>query len=281
MYRLTPPRILTVATHFSTIGLNIQSDAELLDCVERIMPDTEKVESPHGTYHRWVDPSGAELWIQLNAENELVGVNPHFGGRSRVRVLLTHPIEGVSANPLDGRFHGWADPAKATPECSGAYPFLFDAPDAACHQALTFPSEVDVQVAAFAHDVQVFANSRAFDATQTGDTWQTPQSFIPSGMMGAAHAGKAEAAFNGLVIRSERRTNRLSGGEFIWSLVNSTGGTFDIVADVELLPKPPPAGAVISGGFWLSGRINGCAAPSTQILATDGWKRARRIQQHT
>jgi hypothetical protein len=270
-----------VATHFSTIGLIINTDAELLACVEQVMPSAEKLESPHGTYYRWADPSGAELWIQTNAENELIGVNPHFGGRSRVKVLLTHAIDGASPNPLDGRFHGWADPAKATPDSSGAYPFLFDAPDAACHQGLTFPSEVDVQVAAFAHDIQVFANPKAFEATQTGDTWHTSQSFIPSGLMGSSHAGRAEAAFNGHVIRSERRANRLSGAEFVWCLVSSTGGTFDVVADVELLPKLPPAGAVICGGFWLTGRINGCMAPTAQILASDSWKRVRRVQQHT
>src|SRR6266487_2319831 len=142
-----------VATHFSTIGLSIHTDAELLECVERIMPDAEKFPTPLGTYLRWADPSGAELWIQLDAENELIGVNPHFGGRSRVRVLLTHSIDTGNPNTLDGRFHGWADPTKATAEHSGAYPFLFDAPDAACHRELTFPTEVDVQVAAFAHDI--------------------------------------------------------------------------------------------------------------------------------
>ena len=57
------------------------------------MPDAERFLSDIGTYLRWADPSGAELWIQLNAENEVIGVNPHFGGRSRVRVLLTHSIE--------------------------------------------------------------------------------------------------------------------------------------------------------------------------------------------
>jgi len=268
-----------VATHFSTIGMPIDTDAELLQCVERIMPDAEKIPTPHGTYFRWGDPSGAELWIQLNPENELVGVNPHFGGRARVRVLLTHFLDTGNPNPLEGRFHGWADPTKAVAEQSGAYPFLCDAPDAACHLGLTFPTEVDVQVAAFAHDIQVFANPKAFDATQTSDAWQTSQTFVPSGLLGAANEGRAEASFNGHVLRTERRTNRLTGVEFVWCLVNSTGGTFDVVADPELLPKLPPVGGVISGGFWLTGRIGACAPASTQILASDSWKRRRRLER--
>jgi hypothetical protein len=268
-----------VASHFSTIGLAIGTDAELIECVERVLPDTEKFETPHGTYHRWVDPSGAELWIQLNAENELVGVNPHFGGRSRVRVFLTHTLDTGNPNVLDARYHGWADPAKATPECSGAYPFLFDAPDAACHLDQQFPSEVDVQIAAFAHDIQVFANPKAFDAGQTGDSWHTSQSFIPSGLLGAANERRAEASFNGHVMRVERRTNHLTGIEFVWCLVTSTGGTFDVVVDPELLPRVPNIGGVISGAFWLSGRIGACAVTGPQIVANDGWKRGRSLER--
>jgi hypothetical protein len=267
-----------VATHFSTIGLAIQTDADLLEIIERILPTAEKFPTPSGTYHRWRDPSGAELWIQFNAENELVGVNPHFGGRSRVRALLTHSIESGSPGTLDGRFSGWADPAKATPESSGAYPFLFDAPDAVCHHALEMPSEVDIQVAAFVHDIQVYANSRAYDATQTSDQWHTSDTFIPSGLMGGSEL-KAEAAFNGHVIAVERRTNQLTGVEFVWCLVRSTGGTFDVVADPEVLPGQPPVGGVISGSFWLSGRIGACEAPSTNIQATDTWKRRRTLER--
>ena len=200
-----------MATHFSTIGLSIQTDAELVECIERILPTAEKFPTPSGTYHRWRDPSGAELWIQFNAENELVGVNPHFGGRSRVRALLTHSIASGSPGTLDGRFSGWADPAKATPESSGAYPFLFDAPDAACHHALEMPSEVDIQVAAFVHDIQVYANSRAYDATQTSDQWHTSDTFIPSGLMGGSEL-KAEAAFNGHVIAVERQNQSAHRG---------------------------------------------------------------------
>jgi hypothetical protein len=257
--------------------LSINTDSELLECVERVMPDAERLATPNGTYLRWVDASGAELWIQLNPEDELIGVNPHFGGRSHVRVLLTHTMDTGSPSALDGRFHGWADPTKAEADQSGAYPFLFDAPDAACHAELELPTEIDVQVAAFAHDVQVYATPKAYEASQTGDGWHTSQAFIPSGLMGSGRGARAEAAFTGHIVRTERRTNRLTGSEFAWCLVNSTGGTFDVVADPELLPQLPPVGGVITGTFWLTGRIGGCVK-STQILASEGWKRTAKAE---
>jgi hypothetical protein len=264
-----------VATHFSTIGLPITTDNELIELIERVMDAAERLPTPLGTYLRWADPSGAELWIQLNAAGELVGVNPHFGGRSRVRVLLTDRLDAGSPDTLDGRFHGWADPERAEREQSGAYPFLFDAPDAACHAELELPVEIDVQIAAFAHDLQVFANPKAFEATQTGDVWHTSWTFIPSGLRGG-DGMKAEAAFTGHVQRAERRTNKLTGSEFVWCLVQSTGGTFDIVADPELSPAVPPVGGVVTGTFWLTGRVGACAPPQ-QLQASDGWKRAGRV----
>ena len=75
---------------------------------------------------------------------------------------------------------------------------------------------------------------------------------------------KAEAAFNGHVIAVERKTNQLTGSEFVWCLVRSTGGTFDVVADPEVLPGQPPVGGVISGSFWLTGRIGACEAAINQ-----------------
>ena len=46
-----------MATHFSTIGLPLNTDAELLECIERVLPKAQKFPTPVGTYHRWADPS--------------------------------------------------------------------------------------------------------------------------------------------------------------------------------------------------------------------------------
>jgi hypothetical protein len=55
-----------MASHFSTIGLPVASkeDMEALDIVG---PQAEQLAAPGGTYFRWSDPSGAEIWIQINA----------------------------------------------------------------------------------------------------------------------------------------------------------------------------------------------------------------------
>ena len=56
-------------------------------------------------------------------------------------------------------------------------------------------------------------------------------------------------------MRAERKRNEESGGEFLWAAVDTLGGTYDVVADPSLLEIVPPPGSVLSGTFWLSGRV--------------------------
>jgi hypothetical protein len=86
---LTPKPGDVVASHFSTIGLRVRSEEEMNDLIGRMGPVAEPLGSERGTYFRWADPSGAEMWIQVDNENQLLGANPHFAGKSAVRVGLT------------------------------------------------------------------------------------------------------------------------------------------------------------------------------------------------
>ncbi len=84
------------------------------------------------------------------------------------------------------------------------------------------------------------------------------QSFIPSGLFKSPDDDsppRAEAFFTGHVLEAERRTNALTEMDFIWCLVETLGGVFDVVIDPQLLPEVPRVGGVIQGSFWLSGRI--------------------------
>ena len=47
----------------------------------------------------------------------------------------------------------------------------------------------------------------------------------------------------------------MTGAPFWWALLDTVGGTFDVVIDPSLLTSPVRAGNVLSGWFWLSGRL--------------------------
>jgi hypothetical protein len=247
-----------MASNFSTIGLPVASREELIALASRVGPLAERFVAPRGEYFRWSDPSGAELWLQANTKNELVGLNPHYAGQSAISVglIARHPMDGPSE--LDGSFHGWAGPMDDTPD-SGDYPFVFDAPDYRLHDELSFPRQMEVQIAAFAREVAAFETMAAYETRQTGDLKFASQSFIPSGLFSpngdTPARPQARAIFTGHVLASERKTYALTGHPFYWALVETLGGAYDVVVDSSLLPAAPAVGGILSGSFWLSGRI--------------------------
>jgi hypothetical protein len=247
-----------MASNFSTIGLPVASQEDLNALANRVAPLAERLTAPSGEYFRWSDLSGAEIWLQVNASNEIVGMNPHYAGRSTVPVGLTARLAAAGPSELEGSFHGWADPAGDAPD-TGSYPFVFDAPDYRLHEELSLPARKQVQIAAFAHEIAAFETVAAYEASQTGDLKYDSQSFIPTGLFTPADdptvPPQARAIFAGHVLAADEKTNVLSGRAFYWALVETLGGAYDVVIDSSLLPGAPAVGGVISGAFWLSGRI--------------------------
>jgi len=247
-----------MASHFSTIGMPIASAKEMSALANRIGPLAEPLAAPRGTYFRWSDPSGAEMWLQADASNKPIGMNPHYAGQSAVRVGLTARLPSAGPSELDGSFHGWAAPTSDAFD-TGCYPFVFDAPDYRLHDELSLPAHRMVQIAAFAHEISAFETIAAYEASQTDDFKIASQSFIPSGLFkpdgDATVPPKAQAIFAGHVLAADQKINALTDCAFYWALVETYGGTYDVLIDPNLLPGPPAVGGVISGSFWLSGRI--------------------------
>jgi hypothetical protein len=245
-------------SHFSTIGFSARSEDEFLSLTERVIGNCASIDTTEGRYLHWSSRSGAELWLQIDAGNDIVGTNPHFAGESIVRVSLTERITRPDSTVLDGAFHGWADPANDNPE-SGCYPFVFDAPDFRLHDKLDLPAVIEAQIAAFAHEVSFFASPEAFAASQTHEVKFASQSFIPIGLFSPAGESteppESRAFFAGHIRKAEARRNELTGNRFWWALVETLGGVFDVVIDPELIEENPKAGGVLSGAFWLSGRL--------------------------
>ena len=87
------------------------------------------------------------------------------------------------------------------------------------------------------------------------------ESFIPSGLFTAGPQGKnkhppqAQAIFSGRVIATQRLTNPVTNQKFYWARVHVLGGEIDIVADPQVVEGTVVEDGIVSGTFWLSGRI--------------------------
>lgn len=218
-----------------------------------------------GTYLRWMGGSGEQLWLQLDESGEGVGMNPHFSGESRLPVAVNEWVRDPRGTALDGSLHGWADPQQPVTgdkpgDFGGWYPLTFDMPDAALARDLPVPAKLELQVAAFAHELKVFASEAAYrEGVQGKKNPMAVRSFIPSGHFGEGPP-RAEGFFTGVVEKAAVKTNVLTGLPFHWALVDTLGGKYDVVVDPALVSGPLQVGKVVQGVFWFSARIAGNAS---------------------
>jgi len=121
------------------------------------------------------------------------------------------------------------------------------------------------------NDFVIFADEAAYDASQQSELKYAAKSFVPVGLF--AFDAENESVdlsivrpigkFTGEIKEYELKTNELSGEKFYWFLIDTFGGEVDIVADVKLISGEPNIGGIVSGQFWLSGRITESADGSS------------------
>src|SRR5687767_8122852 len=167
-------------SQFSSIGFRVSSGEDLAALASQVADKAERVYSAPGEYLKWAPPSGEQLWLQISHKGDAMGMNPHFAGKSSVRVGIEARVARPAHTPLDGTFLAWANPPAGS-ATGGEYPFAFDCPDAARHLDLTLPAVVSAQLAAFAQQVTVYESAQAFAASPDGQASRgASRSFIPS-----------------------------------------------------------------------------------------------------
>lgn len=252
-------------SQFSSIGFRVSTGEELAALASSVADRAETIDVQDGHYLKWAPASGEQLWLQLKRSGDAMGMNPHFEGPSVVRALLEARVTRKTHTPLDGTFLAWANPpADGSP--GGDYPFAFDCPDAAINDALELPALVDLQVAAFAQQITVHESEAAYHADQAAQgTAFDSRSFIPSGLISPSGEPvtppESHALIAGHVVDAALRINSVSGEPYCWALVDTLGGTFDVISDPALLAAPVRPGNVVSGWFWLSARVRHDAPP--------------------
>lgn len=251
-------------SNLSDIGFPVQSEQDVNTLITETIKYVESIKCKHGFYLRFIDSSGAEIYLQGSNEQELIGFNPHYAGKSRRTVGLTKAIERDSSQ-LDGGFYAWASPSETNGEISGEYPFVFDVPEFRLSDGINLPHVCEIQLTAFAsNDFEMFADEKAFMESQQGELKFASKSFVPVGLF-AFNEENGETDLSavrpigklaGEIKEFELKTNELSNEKFYWFLVETLGGEIDVVADPKLVKEKPSIGGIVSGQFWLSGILN-------------------------
>jgi hypothetical protein len=246
-------------SNFSNIGFNVATQEDFKQLLNKAYRVSNLVKTNEGAYSIYTDSSGAELYSQFNNKNECIGANPHFNGKSRRTVCLTNTVERRESE-LDGAFHCWASPSEANNPDSGLYPFVFDSPDFKIIGEIEFPKNFDIQMAAFALELSIYASEKEYDDSQSSEPKFATQSFIPNGLFSFedkkdTDPPKALGVFTGIIKEFELKRNDLTDEEFYWLLVDTLGGEVDVVADIRFFEKDPMVKGIVQGQFWLSGRL--------------------------
>ncbi|WP_172252477.1 hypothetical protein [Saccharibacillus deserti] len=244
-----------MSNHMTAIGFNVQSAEDFEQVAEYAYETGESIETARGIYLLAQAGSGIEIWLQMNTENQVIGLNPHYFGSSRFKVKLTDEIIRSEGSELDGTFHVWAEFDGETEE-SDSYPFVFEMPNRAVYRDVQLPRSVTIQLTAFAHELSVFDSEEQFHESQQHEEVKfAAEAFIPTGLFVEEGEPGSMAMFTGQVQQSAWITNEYTGKSFHWALVRTLGGEIDVVADRETLDEEIPVGGIVSGTFWLSAKI--------------------------
>ncbi len=206
---------------------------------------------------RWSDASGAELWIYVDSTGAMKSVQPHFAGGPRMNLELQSIVDRPEVSPFDGGFLGLTSQGGSNPTLGGGFPVIFDAPDFPDVKDAFLTAKHDVELAAFALELSVYANEDAFREAEPDLKALEVPSFIPAGMMAEMEGGSptAHALMVGRILEAETIRNELTEQDFRRLRIETPAGPVDMVVDPQLSDAPPEEGSIVQAGAWLSGRL--------------------------
>ena len=256
-------------SNLSDIGFPVKSDKDVNDILMKVMQELTQIPCPpRGFYYLFSDESGAELFLQADSSQDIIGFNPAFWGKSRRKIGLLKGIERDTSE-LDGAFYGWSNPVDPEdPAEGGDHQIVFDMPDFRLHEKIILPKTAEVQLTAFAsNNFKIYQNEADLSKSRSGNANDPARSFVASALFGLAEntpdqAGdaippQAHGNISGEIKEFALRTNGFTHKTFYWFLIDTLGGEIDIVADPGLVTSEPKVGQIADGSFWVSGKILG------------------------
>ena len=257
--------------HMTAIGFPVKGDAEFGHYAVITQFNGQLIETSVCNYRTLNAGDGVELWLEEDLDGSITQLNPHFSGATRMRVRIVDRVVIPRGATVNNAFKAWADPDGDSGDQPGAYPFVFDSPDFHLYDSLELPIIEEVQIAAFVEDVRVYRSEEELRAADTGALEYAVESFVPLNNFVAEGAMTvAYAKISGRVIETRIIENQKTPESFCWARLRTFGGEVDMVADPALLERTPEEGDIVSGYFWLSGRIPGqCSADLTQETPAD------------
>jgi hypothetical protein len=206
---------------------------------------------------RWRDPSGAELWIYVDETGVMKSVQPHFAGGRSLTLEIQEVVRREKLSPFDGGFLALTETGGTNPALGGGFPVVFDAPNFPDVQDAFLTARHEVELAAFAVELNAYASVAAFREAQPEMKPLEIPAFIPAGLIGVTQGESptAHALMVGALLEATEVTNELTGGAFHRVLMETPAGPIDLLVEPDLMPEAPERGQILQVGAWISGRV--------------------------
>jgi hypothetical protein len=254
---------VTVAGHFSCIGLDIPDGQTLARLIPELSRSATRSAGPLGTRLLWQDTSGAGLAMFLDDGGGVTCAKPTFAARSQLYVKLTAALDDPRGCPYCG-----ITTVEVLEAGEMVYPLGVELDDTHLGP-LSGPTHVKtLSVTAFGESIRMWADVAAYKAAdEPGEPRLAAQSLIPSGLFGPGSTTgpvRAQAIITGIVTEAERKTNGYSGDHFDWCKIDTVAAALDVVLEAQA--QPPRIGQVIQGTFWLVAHRPGTGRPLTTVV---------------
>ena len=245
-------------SHFTSIGFPAETIEEIEALAFRVIDNTLTINCPRGRYLRWASGEGAELWLQMDDNYNLIGMTPFFQKKSVMTVGITRVYRREGDSVLEGAIRAWANPKHHSPQ-SGSFEFLCDVVDLGRYPNMDLPFLSPIRLAGFAYNIDVFSSLDAFQSSEIGQGKSNPEYFASSGVMrsetGSSPPLDSNAEISGRVVETALLKNLYSRQAYHWILVRTDGGMVDMVCDPTLVTEPIAPGHIVSAYCWLCGQV--------------------------
>lgn len=217
--------------------------------------------SPDGSaLVRWAVDTGPEIWTHIDRAGEVVGAVPFFSTKTVYRISVT----GTGEDPdeeMEGWIDGWLEPSEDDEPYSGAFPLRVSLVNYALarHRLTTFPSVHRIELVALAHEADLYKDEAAYSKAP-GEVYRPPVGIFASSAHFAADGesqsfSEATALLTARISSARLLMNAETSESYWWIQVSVGGVTLHTFADRETLGGEPLEGQILSGSFWLLGRL--------------------------
>lgn len=239
--------------NLAPIGFEVHSLEDFQALAEMVYRQGKPYRAGRNQYYRYTDESGAELWTQVDENDEIAGMNAHFNGKNWVEATLLR-AQSYDDRPLDGTFEARVTtvnalfPSDATPPI-----FAFELPDAHLVPSVVLPAAARVQLVGFAREVHCYETVEDFRKAHPGQPLQSIH--VIDEDRSSAEAISSLVRIDGIVADAKRLHNLHTKHHFYALEIQTAIGKIDIVASSRAMPILPQAGQIFDGQVRLSGRV--------------------------